>query len=102
MLFAFLSVFLFLALTAETSYGQGSAVLSGRVLDAVNGSPIGFASVVIENPQSGESLSGSLTGENGRFLVQGLAPGSYRARITFPGFYEAEADVLVSPLNQAY
>ena len=102
MLFAFLSGFLFLALTAESSYGQGNAVLSGRVLDAVNGSPIGFASVVIENPQSGESLSGSLTGENGRFLVQGLAPGSYRARITFPGFYEAEADVLVSPLNLAY
>ena len=82
---------------------QGAAVLSGRVLEMGNEAPVGFATVVIENAGSGQPVSGALAGENGRFVVQGLAPGRYTVRITFPGFYEGEeADVLVSPLNQSY
>jgi outer membrane receptor protein involved in Fe transport len=81
---------------------QATATLAGRVLEATNGAPIGFASVVVENAASGQQLSGTLSGENGRFLMQGLPPGSYKVRITFPGFYAADADVLVSPLNQSY
>ena len=81
---------------------QGTAVLSGRVLEMGNEAPVGFATVVIENAGSGQPVSGALAGENGRFVVQGLAPGRYTVRITFPGFYEGEADVLVSPLNQSY
>src|SRR5688500_15246048 len=93
---------LLLLLLPEGALAQGTAVLSGRALDVTDGSPIGFASVVVENAGSGQTLSGALTAENGRFVVQGLAPGTYKIRITFPGFYEAEADVLVSPLNQSY
>jgi outer membrane receptor protein involved in Fe transport len=72
------------------------------VLDVTDASPIGFVSVEVEDAASGEQLSGTLTGENGRFLIQGLAPGTYKIRISFPGFLPAEADVLVSPLNQIY
>jgi outer membrane cobalamin receptor len=56
----------------------------------------------VELASSGQSLSGALTTEDGRFRVQGLAPGEYRITITFPGFQPAMADVLVSPLNQSY
>jgi hypothetical protein len=43
-----------------------------------------------------------LTAENGRFVVQGLPAGLYRARISFTGFQPADADVTVSTLNQNY
>ena len=75
---------------------QNTAVLAGRVLDAANGSPIGFASVVVEDAASGKQLSGALTGENGRFVVQGLPPGTYKVRISFVGYYPADTDLLVS------
>jgi len=81
---------------------QGTAVLSGRVLDMANASPVGFATVVVESAASGQPISGALAGENGRFLVQGLTPGEYTVRLTFPGFYEVKTSVLVSPLNQTY
>ena len=94
-------IFIF-ALLPGFAFAQGTAVLSGRVLDVTDGAPIAFASIIVEVTGSGQPLSGALTGEDGRFTVQGLAPAQYRITITFPGFQPAEADVLVSPLNQAY
>src|SRR5687768_12295449 len=81
---------------------QGTAVLSGRVLDAGDETPVGFATVVVENATNGTTLSGAIAGADGRFVLQGLAPGQYKTRVTFPGFLQAEADVLVSPLNPTY
>src|SRR5687768_17304072 len=81
---------------------QNTAVLAGRVLDVANGSPIAFASVVIEEAASGKQLSGALSGENGRFVVQGLPAGSHKVRISFVGYYPADTDLLVSTLNQSY
>src|SRR5688572_21185361 len=92
-----------LLLAPAVSLAQdGHAVLSGRLLDATDGAPVVFASVIIENADSGTSLSGTLSGEDGRFLVRGLATGNYRIRTSFPGFYEVVSEVLVSSLNQAY
>ena len=81
---------------------EETATLSGRVLDATDDAPVGFASVVVENADSGERLTGTLTGEDGRFLVQGLAPGEYKISLSFPGFYPVEADLLVGELNQSF
>ncbi len=84
---------------------QGTAILSGRVLDLQGNAPISFAAIAVESPAAAAGsppIGGALAGENGRFVIQGLAPGQYRVRITFPGFLEAEADVVVSPLNQTY
>jgi hypothetical protein len=81
---------------------QGTAVLSGRVLELGNEAPVSFATVVIESAGSVQPASGALAGEDGRFVLQGLVNGTYTVRITFPGFLEAEADVVVSPLNQDY
>ena len=96
-------VFLMLLLLPEAPLGQGgTATLSGRVLDRTNGSPIGFASVIVEHAHSGEELTGVLTGEDGRFLVQGLAPAEYRIWTSFPGFHPVANDLVVGELNQSY
>ncbi len=94
---------LILLLMPAASWAQEeTATLSGRVLDLADGAPIGFASVVVEHAGSGERLTGTLTGENGRFLVQGLAPAEYTIWASFPGFLPAETDLLVGELNQSY
>src|SRR5687767_14132117 len=99
-----LAIFLLLILASlpSAAFAQGSATVAGRVLDMANETPVGYATVVIENAATGTSLSGALAGEDGRFIVQGLAPGTYRFRVTFPGFLQGETDVVVSPLNNTY
>src|SRR5687767_7999646 len=101
---SYLALFLLLILASLPSkaFAQGSATVAGRVLDMASETPVGYASVVIENATTRASVSGALAGEDGRFVVQGLTPGTYRFRVTFPGFLEAETDVLVSPLNSTY
>ena len=85
-----------------TALAQEGATLAGRALDDANNSAIGFATVVVEEAESGETLSGTLAGEDGRFVVEGLPPGEYVISTSFPGFYPAEVSVLVSELNQSY
>jgi hypothetical protein len=80
----------------------GEGVVSGRALAARDGSPIGFASVVVGNAGTGEALSGVLADGDGRFRIEGLAPGSYSISVSFPGFEAVEAHVLVSELNRSY
>ena len=102
MLRSALTVLMLLFVVSNSPAQERSGTLSGRVLDARDAAPVGFATIVVVQASSGRTLSGALTAENGRFVVQGLTPGQYRIRITFPGFYDGEVDVLVSPLNQAY
>ena len=97
-----LGALLILLIVPAPSLGQVGTTLAGRLLDGVDGAAVGFASVVVEQVESGEMLTGTLTGEDGRFLVQGLAPGEYRIWASFPGFVTAEAEFLVGELNQTY
>ena len=96
-------VFLILLLLPEAPLGQeGTATLSGRVLNRTDGSPIGFASVIVEHAHSGDELTGVLTSEDGHFLVQGLAPAEYRIWTSFPGFHPVAHELVVGELNQSY
>ena len=87
---------------APASAQDVTAVLSGRVLDVTDDAPIAFATVVVEHLESGTTVSGTLAGEDGRFIVQGLPPGAYGIHLSFVGFYPVQTDVLVSELNQSY
>ena len=86
----------------SVAVGQdGGATISGRVRDATDGAPMGFASVVVERTDSGQTQTGTLSAEDGRFVVAGLAPAVYTIWTSFPGFETAQTQVLVGELNQS-
>ncbi len=83
------------------SYGQntgnGPALfrVTGRVTDALSGSPLDYASVAIY-PQSGESaISGTLTTVNGSFILKDIPEGSYRVRVEYMGYEGISLEVSV-------
>jgi hypothetical protein len=93
-------VLVVLLVPAALSTQDGTSIVSGRVLDDADESPVGLATVVVLDAESGEALSGTIAGEDGRFVVEGLPPGEYALEVSFPGFFPLETDVLVSELEQ--
>jgi hypothetical protein len=95
------ALFVSLLLPVPLLAQQGAAV-SGRAVDAASGSPVALVTVVVRNSGSGDTLSGAIAGDDGRFRIRGLRPGRYTIHLRFPGFQPAQSQVLVSALNSSY
>ena len=77
-------------------------VLSGRIVEAQTVTPVTYATVVLK-PQTGEELvAGSLSDEDGRFTLSGIAAGEYRLEVSFVGYASKEVSVLIGALNNIY
>jgi hypothetical protein len=83
------------------SLAQGATV-AGRTVDSTSRAPLPLVTVVLVNAVSGDTLSGTLTGVEGRFLLRGLAPGRYTIATRFPGLGPTQRSLLVSELNLSY
>ncbi|MPR34998.1 TonB-dependent receptor [Cytophagaceae bacterium SJW1-29] len=57
----------------------------GKVVDATNDSPVGFATIALARPDS-SVLNGVTADENGVFLLKNVQPGTYLVRITILGY----------------
>src|SRR5687767_12668078 len=96
------TLFIFLVLAPALARGQQTAVISGRAVDGADGTPVALATIVILNAASGDTLSGAIADNDGRFRIRGLAPGRYLIHANFVGFQSAQSNVLVSELNSSY
>ena len=59
--------------------------VSGRVSDARTGVRVENVAVTLQDPGSGERLTGSFTDESGNYLIEGAAPGRYVVAFTDSG-----------------
>jgi hypothetical protein len=84
------------------SLAQQGATVAGRTVDSATRAPIALVTVVVVNAVSGDTLSGTLSGPDGRFLIRGLMPGRYALATRFVGHRPAEVGLLVSELNPSY
>ena len=78
---------IFLLAIALSAYGQVTASISGRVVDA-SGAGIAGAAVTVENLETG-AMRSAATGGEGDFRAMSLPIGPYRVRAEKPGFKTA-------------
>lgn len=78
-----------------TPAGPTTAIL-GSVSDS-SGRPLAGAAVTIRATSDATLVTGTLTGQSGRFRVEGLAAGAYHVRIGYIGHKTAERAVTLSP-----
>ena len=74
-----------------TSASAASSLLEGIVKDA-NGHPIGGADIRIDARKSGRLLATVKTDANGRYVLEGLAPGNYRVTLLVNGAVKASVN----------
>ena len=60
--------------------------IAGRVQDAQSGAPLSAASVSIHSPADSSLVTGALTDDAGNFVVAGVMPGQYYARVSYIGY----------------
>ena len=72
-------------------YAQNTGKISGVVLEASNKNILPGANILIEG-----SNKGAATGQNGRFNIFDLQPGTYTLTATFLGYQDSKKEVTVS------
>lgn len=89
-----------LTIFTSISYAQNVASVSGRVFDKSTGQALPFASVTLN--EQDKILAGTITKEDGRFVISGVSKGEYLVKCSFIGYHEVEIPLLVGELNNIF
>lgn len=89
---------LILAATLFTAAGAYAGTnISGSVYNKNTSEPIDYATVALVNPETGVQLPiGTLTDENGAFVITDAPPGKYILRVSMMGSVPQEREVTVT------
>ena len=68
--------------------------IGGQVLDDETGQPIGTATVAVWSLPDSSLVTGAVTDDAGRFVIDRLRPGRYYVKVTFVGFRPYLSEVL--------
>lgn len=79
--------------THESAMNEGSASLSGTVVDPTGAVVPGAAVQIFD--ASGKAVDADTADDQGKYEFDGLAPGNYRVQITKPGFATLVQNVMV-------
>jgi len=74
--------------------------LTGTVTSGATGQPLAYASVVVLSA-AGQPVAGGVGGDDGRFVLPGLAPGTYTVRVSLLGYQELIRPGVVVPAGSA-
>ena len=67
--------------------GRANGFLRGRLFDSQTREPLLFSSVALISDADSSLLTGAITDEDGRFLLENLSYGQYRLRISNVGYH---------------
>jgi outer membrane receptor protein involved in Fe transport len=72
--------------------GMPSGTVTGAVIDESTEKPIEYATIVLFNSSDSSQVTGTVTDVDGEFVIGGLRPGRYYARVGFIGFNRTDID----------
>ncbi len=80
----------------------GDATVSGQLIDQESREPVAFATVTVSDQTDGTIVTGALTDDAGRFVIAGLAEGTYVLTSSFVGYERADIEILIGDKNNIF
>lgn len=97
--FALFLIFSFTANAQQVPTGTGS--VTGKLIDAANNQPLGFASVSIIRKSDNHPVTGLQTDMDGNFKISNIADGQYLLRATYVSYLSVTKDsIQISPAKR--
>ncbi|WP_343703262.1 TonB-dependent receptor [Chitinophaga sp.] len=95
-----LSVLVLLLVLKINLYAQqGKATISGLIRDEGNKATLSFVNVVLRNVKDSSLVTGTISGEDGRFSLQGVGSGNYLLSVSLMGYRPVTQPLLVGHLS---
>lgn len=91
---------LFFILQANMSAQNNAVTISGLLKDKAANLPLSFASVVVKTEKDSAFVTGTISGDDGRFSIQGIKPGNYALVISLIGYKTNVLPLYVGTLSQ--
>lgn len=95
----FLVYIVFLLLSVSMKAQSVKVSLSGSVKDAKSKTPIPFVNITLRTAKDSSFVAGTITGEDGRFLLPDISSGNYLLSVSYIGFQSKSQPVLVGSLS---
>ena len=83
-----LPVLTILLLGGMYSFGQNK--IKGTILNKDTHQPVAYATIIVNDPQSGKTVNGGVASEQGTFEISNLKKGTYNITIDFIGYTRQE------------
>ena len=87
-------IILLLCMSAVAASAQG--LIKGKVLDRQTSEPLGFVAVKLVRQGTDALVQGTVTDEEGNFLLDGLPNGNYTLQLSFVGYKPHDRNVQIS------
>jgi ferric enterobactin receptor len=89
----FLVLFLLAVMQLNAQTGSRAGVtLEGRVADSLTTDPMLAATITLTDTETGDVVTGAITGPEGAFTISGITPGLYNIGVSFIGYHEVRID----------
>lgn len=86
-------------ISAASMAQVGKATISGRVVSAEKTGAVSFANVVLKAEKDTAFITGTITDEQGRFVLPGVASGNYRLECSLVGYKSVRKNAMVGTLS---
>ena len=82
------SIFAILLVLSSFTLDAQKGTVRGKLTDAANQAPIGYASVMLLNSADSTIVTGDMSDKDGTFSIQNIPSGNYLVKVTFVGYID--------------